>query len=129
MWAMDIDFSNAVYRAAHAMKKAHATLRAGANDGDTAALVRYLRSDVPIGPGEREMLADLIAGELGKLAQRPPEPQKQRAWQEVLDAVLERKKQYKAAGIKKLMNEIVDEVAKKFGVDPHKLAARRRKSR
>jgi hypothetical protein len=128
MWTTDIDFSNAVHRAARALSwGVHATLRAGANDGDTAALVKYLRSDVPIGQGERELLAELIAGELGKPDGRPPNIQNTKKLQDAFIVINERIKQYRAQGIKKKVDEIVCEVAIEHGFDPEYLLRCRRK--
>lgn len=54
--AVDLEFSNAVRNAAA---------------GNAESLAEMLRSDLPLGPGERSILADLISGKLAMSMGRP----------------------------------------------------------
>jgi hypothetical protein len=67
MMPVDGEFTAAANRIGHAMA-------AKGEDYETAGadLARYLRSDKPLGPEEREILAQLVTGELRRPRGRPP---------------------------------------------------------
>jgi hypothetical protein len=62
----DMEFANAIRPIAVILRDANAALRKAASQGKTSALLDYLApSDEELGALEREMLRDLLAGELG----------------------------------------------------------------
>ena len=60
----DVEFADAIRRTAGVLNAS--ALRDAAESGKTAALLKYLRSERELGPGERELLAELLAGEIGR---------------------------------------------------------------
>jgi hypothetical protein len=65
---VDVDFAHAIRFIAGILRDAdaNAALRKAASRGETGAVLDHLNSDKELGAEEREMLRELLAGELGR---------------------------------------------------------------
>jgi len=70
-YTIDTEFMNIVMQASKAFRRISGRLSIAAKNGETKPLIDLLRSKHPIGRGERELIADLLAGQLGSPVGRP----------------------------------------------------------
>lgn len=110
MSAVDVDFKHAVF--------------AAARQRDSGRLVEFLRSDRPIGRGERDMLADLVAGDLARPRGNPHRVKAEQAARrkQAVSELAKIKKEHKTKGLPRLLHdEAVAKVAEDLNVIPSQL--------
>jgi hypothetical protein len=137
IYAVDDRFAHIVHMAAAALDgKGHAALRAAVarktnkrkrGKPSTVDLIEYLRSDEPIGAGERRYLADLFSGEMGKPKYAP-----HLSWGEIdrrrkiIESIETQKKDNIRNGLRVRAAVIVAEIADRNGIDVSTLRSWRR---
>jgi hypothetical protein len=85
----DVELNHATRQAAKAFRETD--LRRGAK-GPTAALIAFLRSDKPLTRTDREMLADMLAGDLCRPPHRPARSWRQRRDDDLLSVDIRSRK-------------------------------------